>query len=76
LISDVGIAIVQAVEDSYRKFKESPNEKNAKTYQKWRFRLHQRLENNKDLLDAINDARTLGLYDETPGKTYWDCDFG
>jgi hypothetical protein len=76
LIAKVGISMVQTVESYYQKYCDQPNEKNAKAYCTWRLRLHRRLKNDKPLLDAINEARNLGLYDEEPGRTLWDCDFG
>ena len=76
LIAKVGIGMVDTVERYYQKYLEKPNEANARAYCLWRLRLHRRLKNDKDLLEAINDARNLGLHDEDPGKTYWDCDFG
>jgi uncharacterized membrane-anchored protein YjiN (DUF445 family) len=75
LIEKIGINIVQAVESYYQRYCANPNEVNARAYTKWRFRLHQRLKNDHDTLDAINEARNLGLYDENPGKTFWDCKF-
>ena len=75
LIAKVGIGMVQTVESYYQKYCEQPNEKNAKAYCTWRLRLHRRLKNDRGLLDAINEARTLGLYDERPGKLCWDCEF-
>jgi len=76
LIAKVGIGMVDTVERYYQKYLEKPNEANAKAYCLWRLRLHRRLKNDKSLLEAINEARNLGLHDEGPGKTYWDCDFG
>jgi hypothetical protein len=76
LIAKVGIGIVDTVERYYQKYTEKPNEANARAYCLWRLRLHRRLKNDKGLLDAINEARNLGLYDETPGKLCWDYDFG
>lgn len=75
LIAKVGIGMVQTVETYYHRYCEQPNEKNAKSYQTWRFRLHRRLKNDKQLLDRINEARNLGLYDDKPGKTFWDLTF-
>jgi len=76
LIAKVGIGMVDTVERYYQKYLEKPNEANAKAYCLWRLRLHRRLKNDVKLLEAINEARNLGLHDEDPGKTYWDCDFG
>lgn len=76
LIAKVGIGMVQAVETCYQKYLAQPNPANAKKYITWRFRLHQRMRNDRQLLEAINNARNLGLHDENPGKTFWDCDFG
>jgi hypothetical protein len=75
LIERVGIGMVQAVETYYEKYRKKPNEANARAYNTWRFRLHQRLKNDREILDEINKARNLGLYDENPGKTFWDCEF-
>ena len=75
LIAKVGIPMVQAVESYYKKYCEQPNEKNAKQYCLWRLRLHRRLNNNRELLDEINTARNLGLYDEKPGRLCWDYNF-
>ena len=75
LIEKVGIGIVSTVERYYQRYLEKPNEANAKAYCLWRLRLHRRLDNNPNLLEAINSARNLGLYDEKPGKLCWDCEF-
>lgn len=75
LISKVGIGIVQTVEDYYRKYCKKPNEKNAKAYCIWRFRLHKKLGNDRALLEEIDKARNLGLNDDRPGKLLWDCNF-
>ena len=76
LIAKVGIGMVDTIERYYQKYLEKPNAANAKAYCLWRLRLHRRLKNDVKLLEAINEARNLGLHDEDPGKTYWDCDFG
>lgn len=75
LIAKVGISMVQTVENYYQKYCEQPNEKNAKAYIIWRLRLHRRLKNDKITLEAINEARNLGLFDEKPGRLFWDCEF-
>ena len=75
LIAKVGIPIVQAVESYYKKYCEQPNEKNAKQYCLWRLRLHRRLNNDRAILESIDEARTLGLNDDLPGKTCWDLTF-
>ena len=75
LIAKVGIGIVDTVERYYQKYSDKPNEANARAYCLWRLRLHRRLKNDKALLDAINEARNLGLYDEHPGKLCWDYEF-
>jgi hypothetical protein len=76
LIAKVGIGIVDTVERYYQKYTAKPDEANAKAYCLWRLRLHRRLKNDVPLLEAINEARTLGLHDEEPGKLCWECDFG
>lgn len=75
LIAKVGIGIVDTVERYYQKYQSKPNEANAKAYCLWRLRLHRRLKNDKSLLEAINEARNLGLFDEDPGKTCWALHF-
>lgn len=75
LIQKIGIGIVDTVERYYRKFQDKPNEVNARAYCLWRLRLHRRLKNDRPLLEAINEARNLGLHDEAPGKTCWDYNF-
>jgi hypothetical protein len=75
LIAKVGISMVDTVERYYRKYLAKPNKANACAYCLWRLRLHRRLNNDKSLLDAINDARNLGLYDQEPGHLCWDCEF-
>ena len=75
LIAKVGIGMVDTIERYYRKYCEKPDEANARAYCLWRLRLHRRLKNDKTLLDSINEARNLGLDDDRPGKTCWDCDF-
>jgi len=75
LIGKVGIGIVQTVENKYQKYLAEPTERNAREYTLWRLRLHRRLKNDVEILEAINDARNLGLYDEDPGKLCWDCVF-
>lgn len=75
LIEKVGIGIVQTVENKYQKYLADPTERNAREYTLWRLRLHRRLKNDVEILEAINDARNLGLYDEDPGKLCWNCVF-
>lgn len=75
LIGKVGIGIVQTVENKYQKYLTEPTERNAREYTLWRLRLHRRLKNDVEVLEAINDARNLGLYDEDPGKLCWNCVF-
>lgn len=75
LIEKVGIGIVQTVENKYQKYLAEPTERNAREYTLWRLRLHRRLKNDVEILEAINDARNLGLYDEEPGKLCWNCVF-
>lgn len=76
LIQKVGIGMVQTVESYYQKYLTNPNQANAKQYVLWRLRLHRRLKNDLETLEAINTARNLGLFDEKPGKTCWHLDFG
>jgi hypothetical protein len=75
LIEKIGIGIVSTVERYYQKYTKTPNEANARAYCLWRLRLHRRLKNDVTTLEAINEARNLGLHDEDPGKTCWNLDF-
>jgi hypothetical protein len=75
LIAKVGIGIVQTVERYYQKYLEKPNETNAKAYRTWRLRLHRRMNNDRGVLEAINEARGLGLNDDSVGPTCWDLTF-
>ena len=67
--------MVDTVERYYARYIEKPDEANARAYCLWRLRLHRRLKNDRELLNAINDARNLGLEDTNPGKTCWDLSF-
>jgi hypothetical protein len=75
LIAKIGIGMVSTLERYYQRYCDKPDETNARAYCLWRLRLHRRLKNDKVLLDAINEARNLGIYDERPGKTCWDYIF-
>ncbi len=75
LIAKVGIGIVQTVERYYQKYLEKPNETNAKAYRTWRLRLHRRMNNDREILEAINEARGLGLNDDVVGPTCWGLTF-
>lgn len=75
LIAKVGIALVQAVESCYETYQKNPNEKTTKSYLTWRLRLHRRLENKRELLEQINEARNLGLNDSEVGPLCWDYNF-
>ena len=75
LIAKVGIALVQAVESCYENYQKNPNEKTTKSYLTWRLRLHRRLENKRELLEQINEARNLGLNDSEVGPLCWGYNF-
>lgn len=75
LIAKVGMGIVDTVGRYYGKYLDKPSDLTAKQYCLWRLRLHRRVKNDKKLLDKLNSARNLGLYDENPGKTCWNLDF-
>lgn len=74
-INRAGIGIVSTVEKHYQRYLSKPSEQNAKAYCLWRLRLHRRLRNDRLLLEAINEARNLGLYDDEPGNTCWELTF-
>jgi hypothetical protein len=74
-INQAGIGIVDTVERHYQRYLSKPIEQNAKSYCLWRLRLHMRLRNNRELLEAINRERNLGLNDSTPGRLCWGCEF-
>ena len=75
LINRVGIGIVDTVQRYYERYLAKPSETNARAYCLWRLRLHRRLKNDQALLEAIDEARALGLFDEKPGKTCWSLHF-
>lgn len=75
IISKAGIGLVETVQRYYQKYQENPDAKNSKAYCLWRLRLHRRLRNDRGLLEAVNEARGLGLYDENPGPTCFDLFF-
>lgn len=75
IIDRAGIGIVSTVENHYQRYLSKPSEQNAKSYCLWRLRLHRRLNNDASLLEAINEARNLGLYDESVGTTCWHLEF-
>jgi hypothetical protein len=75
IIEKVGIGIVECVKSHYDAYLENPTPKKAQDYCLWRLRLHQRLKNNRDRLEEVNNARGLGLYDENPGPLCFDYDF-
>lgn len=74
-INQAGIGIVDTVERHYQRYLSKPIEQNAKSYCLWRLRLHMRLRNNRELLEAINRERNLGLNDPAPGRLCWGCEF-
>ena len=75
LIAKVGIGIVTTVERYYEKYKKNPTPVTAKAYCLWRLRLHRQLDNNREILEKINEAKDLGLNDTEPGNTCWDLTF-
>jgi len=76
LIEKVGINLIPCVENYYQKYLDKPTPRNAHDYCLWRLRLHRRVKNDREILETLNKARNLGLFDETPGRTCWDLDFG
>ena len=75
IIEKVGVGMVEMVKSKYDDYLEKPNKKNALEYCKWRLRLHRKLGNNRDRLEEVNTARSLGLYDEGPGPLCFDLEF-
>lgn len=75
LVSKIGINLYQAVSQTYESYLAQPDEKTAKKYCTWRLRLHQKFNNNRELLENFNKELKLGLFDEDPGKLCWDLDF-
>jgi hypothetical protein len=76
VIEKVGINLVECVKRRYDAYLEKPTPANAKDYCLWRLRLHERLKGNQEKLEEINEARSLGLFNENPGPTCWDYNFG
>jgi hypothetical protein len=75
IIEEVGIGMVEVVKAKYDEYLAKPNKKNALEYCKWRLRLHRKLNNDRDRLEEVNTARSLGLYDENPGPLCFDLVF-
>jgi hypothetical protein len=75
IIEKVGIGIVECVKTRYDTYLANPTPRNAKDYCLWRLRLHRRLNNNREQLEEVNEARQLGLYDENPGPLCFDYVF-
>ena len=75
LVNKVGINLYQAVSQTYEAYLAKPDEKTAKKYCTWRLRLHQKFNNNRELLENFNTKLELGLFNEDPGKLCWDLDF-
>jgi hypothetical protein len=75
IIEKVGIGIVECVKTRYDTYLASPTPRNAKDYCLWRLRLHRRLNNDREKLEEVNEARGLGLFDENPGPTCWNYNF-
>lgn len=76
LAERTGVNLIEAVKGSYESFLADPeNPKKALNYCKWRLRLHQRLNNNREQLELLNDHRELGLNDDRPGSLCWEYEF-
>ena len=75
LVEKLGVALVEAVKSSYDAYLADPkNPKKAENYRKWRLRLHLRANNNREMLELIDEYRELGLNDDGPGKPCWEYD--
>lgn len=75
LVEKLGVPLVEAVKSSYDAYLADPkNPKKAENYRKWRLRLHLRANNNREMLELIDEYRELGLNDGGPGKPCWDYD--
>ena len=75
LVERVGIPLVEAVKSAYDAYLADPkNPKKAESYRKWRLRLHLRANNNREVLELINEYRVLGLTDDGPGELCFEYD--
>ena len=75
LVEKLGVPLVEAVKSSYSAYLADPkNPKKSENYRKWRLRLHLRANNNREMLELIDEYRELGLNDDGPGKPCWDYD--
>ena len=75
LVEKLGVPLVEAVKSSYDAYlADLKNPKKAENYRKWRLRLHLRANNNRKMLELIDEYRELGLNDDGPGKPCWDYD--
>ena len=75
LVEKLGVPLVEAVKSSYDAYLAEPkNPKKAENYRKWRLRLHILANNNREMLELIDEYRELGLNDDGPGKLCWEYD--
>jgi hypothetical protein len=75
LVDKLGVPLVEAVKSSYDAYLADPkNPKKAENFRKWRLRLHLRADNNREMLELIDEYRKLGLNDDNPGSLCWDYD--
>jgi hypothetical protein len=75
LVDKLGVPLVEAVKSSYDAYLADPkNPKKAEKFRKWRLRLHLRADNNREMLELIDEYRKLGLNDDNPGSLCWDYD--
>jgi hypothetical protein len=71
----VGFALVEVLEQSYLKWKETPTEANQKRYLTWRLRLRVKLKHKPGvLLELIEKCPLTGLLDEEVGPLYDNLD--
>ena len=75
LVGKIGIGLYQAVSQTYEAYLTKPDKKTAKKYCTWRLRLHQKFNNNRELLESFNEEFALGLFNENPGPLCWDLEF-
>ncbi len=66
-----GAGLIGALESYYSQWKATPTDRLKKEVMTWRLRLHLKWNSHPEILQELNEAFNIGLYDEEVGETYW-----
>lgn len=66
----VGFGMVEALENSYQKWKEKPAPGTRERYLTWRLRFRLRFNSMPDVIERLNEKANVGLFDEEVGPLY------